>query len=352
MRIGFDVSPLVRPHPPGVVRAVRGAVEALEQRGRIEVVRLAPEPGDDLRRWRHQGLPGLVAEQSLVGIHSFVSAYPRRGPGRRVQTVHELPWHHGVAENAGWRHRYWASLGSRRADAIVVPSEATARDLRRSPFVRKERVHVVPWGVGPPFEVEPPPGEVDEVVLTKYRLPEERLVLCLGAVRKKKNLAGVIEGLARLAETGFTSFHLVVTGADTPDLRRDLGLVSRRGLSRRVSTPGVIADLDLPALLRVAAAVVVLSRSEGFGFPALEALACGTPVVVARGGAPAEIVGDAGAHVDADDPDEVAAAIRDAVTRREELRWTLPTRAREFTWERCAEGLERVWLAPDRASPE
>ena len=82
---------------------------------------------------------------------------------------------------------------------------------------------------------------------------------------------------------------------------------------------------------------------EGFGFPALEALACGTPAIVARASAQAEVAGAAGFAVDPEDPAAVADAIARALHERESLRFQLPARAQELTWERCAERTEELW---------
>ncbi|HEX6885005.1 MAG TPA: hypothetical protein VF530_16640, partial [Planctomycetota bacterium] len=153
MRVGFDVSPLVQPHSRGLARVVAGLVEALERRARLAVVRLAPPAGAGLRRWRQGELPRLA--RGLAGLHSFTSAFALRGPGARVQTIHELPWRHGVAENAGLRHRLWASLAARRATRVVCPSEHVAREL--GPAVRR-KTRVVPWGVAAHFCDEPEPG--------------------------------------------------------------------------------------------------------------------------------------------------------------------------------------------------
>jgi alpha-1,3-rhamnosyl/mannosyltransferase len=343
VRVGFDVSPLVRPHPRGIVRVVRGLVEALERRARIEVVRLAPPPGAGVGRWRQSELARAVRAQGLAGIHSPLSAFALRGGGARVQTIHELPWRHGERENADLAHRLWAALGPCLADRVLTATEHAARDLRARLLPGAAKVVVCPWGVGPEFADEPPPGVVDEVVLGTYRLPESPLVLCLGAVRAKKNLAAAVEGLAELRRRGGPLAQLVVTGEETPQLRRDLGLVARLGLSRFVSTPGEIAEKDLPSLLRVASAVCVLSRSEGFGLPALEALACGTPVVVARDSAQAEVAGPFAIEVDPADPASVATGIERAIAEREELRYRTAERARKLTWDRCAERVEGVW---------
>jgi glycosyltransferase involved in cell wall biosynthesis len=218
-----------------------------------------------------------------------------------------------------------------------------ARELGRKLAPDGGRVHVVPWGVGESFLDEPAPGVVDEVVLARYRFPEGRFALCPGAVRKKKNLAAVLEGQAALRKRGGPTVQIVVTGPDTPDLRRDLALAQRLGLSRFVSTLGTIDESDLPALLRLASFVPLLSLSEGFGLPVLEAMACGTPVVVPRDSVQADVAGPHAIIVDPRDAESVARGIEEALARREELRAVLPARAREYTWARTAQGIERVW---------
>ncbi len=341
-RVGFDVAPLHAPFPPGVVRATRGLVETLEARGRIEVVRLVPD--GEQRAWRHRRLPEVARELHLIGIHSPVSAFARTGPGARVQTIHELPWKHGVRENTDLRHRFWAAYGPMRADAVSVPSEFVARDVRARWLPGGAKVHVIPWGVGAPFGDLPEPGQVDERVLGRYRLSQDPIALCPGAVREKKNLAAVLHGLAEVRRRNGPRIQVVVTGPDTPQLRRDLGLVARLGLSRSVSTPGSIDEADWPALMRLASVVPVLSKSEGFGFPVLEAMASGATVIVPKNSAQSELSGAAGLLVDSEDPASVADALIRGVVEREERRFDGYERAREFTWERCAENVEALWL--------
>jgi glycosyltransferase involved in cell wall biosynthesis len=343
MKIGLDVSPLVRPHPRGVVRVTEGLARALERRGVLEVVRLAPENGADLRRWRAIELPRLERERALAGIHSCVSAFPPRGRGARVQTIHELPWRHGAREGADLRHRAWAAVGPMLADRVLTGTEFVARDLRRRILPGRSKVRACAWGVGPPFQEEPPPDVVDEVVLGKYRLPQGPFAVALGAVRPKKNLAATLHGMAELRRRGGPDLQLVVTGGDTPQLRRDLGLVSRLGLSRFVTTIDEIAEEDLPSVLRLASLAPVLSTSEGFGLPVLEALACGTPVVVPRDSAQAEVAGGTGIEVDPADPASVAGGLETALRERQALRPRLAARAKELSWDRCASQVESIW---------
>ena len=346
MRVGFDVSALHRPHSRGLERVVRCLVEALERRGGLEVVRLAPEDGADLRRWRQRDLPRRAAAEGLAGVHSFTSAFPLRGPGHRVQTVHELPWRHGVRENADARHYAWAALGPLRAARVVCPSEHVAADLARGPLVPRKKIRVVRWGVEPRFAPEPPPMVIDESALTRYRLGEEPFVLAPGAVRPKKDLAALLYGMAERKRRGAEPLRVLVTGGDTQQLREDLGLASKLGLARWIAMLDEVAEQDLPSLYRLARAVPALSRSEGFGLTVLEAMACGTPVLVPRAGAQAEVAGEAGIVVDPRSPASVADGLERALSARAELRRAGVERARgssSWLWRRtppiaCASG--------------
>jgi glycosyltransferase involved in cell wall biosynthesis len=345
MRIGFDVSPLHRPHPPGVVRATRGLVEALERRARIEIVRLVPPPRIGLARWRQWTVPGLTRALQLDGVHSCVSAFPLLGRGARVQTIHETPWFTNVAENADFRHRAWAAIGPLRADRVIVPSEATGRGVRASSPPSADKVRVCAWGLDDVFT--PRASASDDHARERRGLADVPYVVCAGAVRAKKNLAAVIRGVAHHRRASSARIVIAVTGERTPELMRDLVLAEELGLARDVRTLGVVDDAELAALLRGAIAAPVLSHSEGFGFPVLEAQACGTPAIVPRGSAQAEVAGEAAFFVDASEPATVSAALESARqlargTPRAPHRASIENAAR-FTWDACAERVEAAW---------
>ena len=164
-----------------------------------------------------------------------------------------------------------------------------------------------------------------------------------GAVRAKKGLDRLLHGVAEFKRRGGARVQVVVTGEHSHDLRRDLGLASKLGLASAVSTPGVIAEEDFPALLRLASVVAVLSRSEGFAFPVLQAMACGTQPLVPASSAQAELAGAAGIVVEADDPGSVASGIERALSARAAARPALLGRASEFSWEKAAERVETLW---------
>ncbi len=237
-----------------------------------------------------------------------------------MQTIHELPWRHGVRENADLAHRLWNWFGPLRAQAVVTATEFSARDLRARILPGRARVRVIPWGVGPPFG----PG------------PAERLELlfCPGATRAKKGLDAVIAGAALLAPRP----GVLVTGPASAELERCT--LRARELGVPLTHREHLDETELVENYRSARAVALLSRSEGFCLPVLEALACGTPVIVPRDSAQAEVAGSAGVQVDPADPASVAAAIGSS---RAELRASGLERAAQFSWERTAAAIEDLW---------
>ena len=345
MRIGFDTSPLVRPHPPGIVRVVRGAIQALERTPGITALRFEPKTGENLLAWRQASLPQLVREREIVGLHSFVSAFALAGPGRRVQTIHELPWRHRVRENSGLRHRFWAAIASRRADLIVCGSRFVAEELGRGTLAA--RVRVCPWGVDAHhFGLAPSAellGEVRESLgISAASEDAPALLVALGAVRRKKNVAAVLHGMREHHRAGGSAVKLAISGEIGAQAREDQALARSLDLAGNVHWLGTLDESRLVALLHASSAAVVLSRSEGFGLPVLEAFAAGRTVIVARDTAQSEVAAGLGIEVNPDDAESVARGIQQAIEddgRAPERR----AQAALFSWERCAQRIAEIW---------
>jgi glycosyltransferase involved in cell wall biosynthesis len=337
MRIGFDTSVLVRPCPPGVVRATRGLVEALEQRTDVEVVRLAPGAGENASTWRQLALPRAVREHGLAGIHSPVSAFAWLGRGARVATIHEVPWARGVSENADVKHRLWARVGPLRADAVVTPSRATAGFVREESPLAAARVHVAPWGVDASFT--PGARADDTAVLRRLGLADRPFVLLPGATRAKKNVALALDGLRHVER----DVVLAITGPLDAHVLRELAV--RDDVAARVRLLGEVDAAALVVLTRHALASALLSHSEGFGFPVVEAQACGTPVIVPDASTQEEIAGGAALVVEPDDPRSFALAVERARTQRVPLAAAGRANAAAYTWSACAERVANVWRA-------
>jgi glycosyltransferase involved in cell wall biosynthesis len=204
------------------------------------------------------------------------------------------------------------------ADMVIAVSEDTADDLTSLLQVRQEKIRVVPNGVEPFFfEAVPDRGPV-----------REPYVLFVGTPEPRKNLDGLFAAMTVLKARG-VAVQLVVVGAGGWGTRPDLDSGAR--------WMGRVSDDELRALYANAACLALPSPHEGFGIPALEAMAAGTPVVAARSGALPEVTGGAAVLVDPGDATAIADGIEVAIVEGERLRTLGRARAREFTWRKAAE---------------
>jgi glycosyltransferase involved in cell wall biosynthesis len=170
-------------------------------------------------------------------------------------------------------------------------------------------------------------------------------LLYLGGFDVRKNVSGILRAFARLGAWGaHADLHLVIAGvlpcqdnATFPSPRR---VVAELGITERVRFAGWVDEEDKPVLYSAAIAFLFPSHYEGFGLPPLEAMACGTPVIVSDRSSLPEIVGDGGLCVDADDPDAIARAMDRVLgdtSLHARLRQAALIQARRFSWRRTAQ---------------
>jgi alpha-1,3-rhamnosyl/mannosyltransferase len=247
------------------------------------------------------------------------------------------------------------ALAGRRASAVIAISEATRRDARDRLGIPESRIRVVPLAAPP--GCRPLRGAPElSLVLGRLGVPR-RYVLYHGNKRPHKNLSGLVRAYRRLLERGADPPPLVVTGAENPaerdqDFRPLRVEIARAGLEGHVHFTGWVAEQDVPYLLSGAELLVMPSLYEGFGLPALEAMACGTAVVASRAGAIPEVVGDAALLVDPTDTEGLAAAMDRVLTDgslREELAARGMARAAQFSWSETAKGTLAVLEAAREA---
>ncbi|HDZ23106.1 MAG: glycosyltransferase family 4 protein [Deltaproteobacteria bacterium] len=227
----------------------------------------------------------------------------------------------------------------KNADCIVCVSRYTRDELlKRYPLLEK-RVKVVHEAAEEKFR---PIRDVEAltIVRKKYDLPA-RFLLFVGTVEPRKNLETVFLAYDRFKEQIPLPFY--IAGKPGWRSRRLLRLHERLRLKSRIRFMGYIPDDELPVLYNLATALVYLSRDEGFGLPPLEAMQCGTPVMVSNAGSLPEITGDAALVISGDDPEIVGKNLqtlcKDGELRRH-LREKGLERAGAFSWKKTGESLE------------
>jgi alpha-1,3-rhamnosyl/mannosyltransferase len=211
---------------------------------------------------------------------------------------------------------------------VAVPSEYVRRSVLERVGVEPERVVVIPHGV----DTAPKPTPSD-VLVERYRL-DGPVVLYPAITYPHKNHAVLVRAFAEVL-ADHPGALLVLPGgrgSEEEPLRR---LIAELGISERVRRTGRISASDVAGLYRDATLVAVPSRYEGFGLPAVEAMAYGAPLVAADATALPEVVGDAGTLVDPDDVGEWASAIdrllADPKARRSMAK-ALKARAGRYSW--------------------
>jgi glycosyltransferase involved in cell wall biosynthesis len=256
-------------------------------------------------------------------FHGLNQRLPKIRLRRAVVTFHDLFVMTGEYSTPEFRARFTAQArdAAARAAAIATVSAFTAAQVRDLLGVEPARVFVVHHGVR--GLVLPP------------RAAPERIVLHVGAVQKRKNLARLVEAFEALDD----SWQLVLAGAQGFGAAEVVERIRSSPARERIRMTGYVTAEELGQWYSRAAIFAFPSLDEGFGMPVLEAMTAGVPVLAARRAALPEVAGDAALLVDPEDIEALRAALLD-LARNEDLRADLARRGREhaaqFTWDRAA----------------
>ena len=327
MRIGIDCRKIA---DFGIGTYIRGLLGALADLGGHEYIAFGPR---SIESTLPSGVVHVVVDAPKYSIQELFTV------GRNIRldlfhaphyvvpflrvpfvvTIHDLIHLHHRNPLARTYARTMIGRAVRRSRRVITVS-SSVRDDVVGVFGYPEKIAVTPNGVDPIFS---PAG----------KKAESRYFLFVGNDKPHKNVDRLMEAFARV-----TDAQLVLAGGEFERFRnRD-----------RVVLAGFVPQEELATLYRGANALVIPSLEEGFGLPALEAMACGAPVITSTAPALIEITGDAALHVDARSIDAIADAmtrvLRDPSSRDLMIARGLD-RAKNFTWRRCAELTREIYAA-------
>lgn len=289
--------------------------------------------------WMNVAVPEFLIREGVALFHGTNFVAPVVGKAASVVTVHDLAF---IAVPSAYTPAYsyymrmFAKASARRARLVIVDSVATATDARRLFGLRADRVEVIYPGV--PLFQSLRGGDAEAIPFGVRRGLPTRYIFHAGVVQPRKNLGLLIAAAEPLVEEGLLD-GLVLAGADGPMSRGVHETARRSRIADRVHFLGHVAAEDMPSLYEGAACVAVPSLYEGFGFPVVEAMAYGVPVVVSSSSSLPEVAGGAAVCVAPSDVSAWTAALREVITNsglRQRLRSLGMERARCFSWERAA----------------
>ena len=350
----------------GVAQYIRGLVQALLELGDVECRFFSGYGWSD--KLRHQPLPGSSRLKALLlaavprpdalvrlvqqsrfrrvrtlgcDVYHEPNSFPLKTDVPTVTTIHDLSPIRFPHTHTARSRRKWAALlpGALKASRLILTDSEFIRSEIVSLFgIEPTRVKAIPLGVSDEYR-ELPSRAVEEG-LARYDLQRREYSLAVGTLEPRKNLVTTLEAYRGLPLQVAKRFPLVVVGSrgwSSLEIDQAIGKLEAEGRARYL---GYVPQVDMPILYSGAKLLLYPSLYEGFGFPPLEAMACGTPVITSNRASLPEVVGDAAVQINPMDTDALRGAVLSLLQDPE--RWDLLraaglARAHSFTWRRCAE---------------
>lgn len=284
--------------------------------------------------------PFEVAPLKLDVLHSPDFIPPFRAKSRSVITIHDLNFllfPHFLTKDSA---RYYGQIDQavRRSDAIIAVSKATKADIMRLLGVPESKIRVIYEAASPTFRQLQDP-DLERQVQRRFGIRTDFL-LFVSTIEPRKNVPTLLRAFRQFLDDYRLDVQLVLAGQKGWLFEEVFELVTELDLEEHTLFVGRVSSEELLWLYNVSQALVAPSIYEGFGLTPLEAMACGTPVIVANTSSLPEVVGDAGIKIDPYKADEIAVAMWRVLTDSE-LRQSLIEkglkRAAFFSWDKAAQ---------------
>ena len=291
--------------------------------------------------WEHTQLPRLAVRQELDVLHCLSYICPlHKTSVPYVVTIHDTIAidHPEWCKNTNLLYfNLFMKPTVKKASCVISVSKCTAADLKRNFDLPCSKVRIIHSGIDSIFKAGKDSSRCSKV-RTRYNLPE-RYILYVGNIEPKKNIWTLLCVQKKLREKGLPH-KLVIVGKRSWGTKAELNEISKEIMSNNVVWTRYVDRSDLPCVYQMADVFVFPSLYEGFGFPPLEAMACGTPVISTSSGALNETIGDAALTVEPYDFWQITRAvismIRDSSLRQRHIHMGLK-QSSLFNWERTAE---------------
>jgi glycosyltransferase involved in cell wall biosynthesis len=300
--------------------------------------------------WTQAGLPIHLWKRAPDLLHAPAFVAPVTCPCPVVTTVHDVSFLLYPSHFTGWWTTYLRAVmppAIRSASAIICGSENSKRDIVKAYEIGCDKVRVVPYGVD---------HERFNSAATLNRQWAQALeirdgyVLHVGTFSYRKNIPTLLHAVAQVRGRGkWGDRQLILAGAQNLSMKGGdevLETIRELGLSGNVVLTGRMPDEYIPGLYAHASMLVMPSLYEGFGFPVLEAMAVGTPVICSDTPSLREVAGDAAILFPPQDQSTLASAIQDLIQNpalASDLRRKGFEQARQFTWQRTAEQTVEIY---------
>lgn len=352
MTIALDATYSLSRSPSGVAVYCSNLIEALaaiapEERyllcyraNRFLKALRTPLPGPNCSRKLLEEAFCIFFRNQVSIFHGLNQRLPKCRFQRTVTTFHDLFVINGDYSTLEFRRRFTllAEDAARRSDRIITVSQYTADQVARHLGYPREQISVVHHGIHP----LPRFSDQDLAAFRRRHDLEAPFLLHVGAIQKRKNIVRVVEAFERLN----SQFRLVLAGSAGYGAKEIMARIDSSQARERIHVHGYVDDALLARLYRTATALVFPSLEEGFGFPVVEAMSVGLPVVTSNRSSLPEVAGGAARLVDPESTDEIEAGIEEVIVDQD-LRQRLisqgQTRAAGFNWIKAAHETLQVY---------